>query len=137
MLLASGVVFAGIRDACHTENHDSRVFAVAYAGAIIDLNRDEVVGGKAVYQMPALNYEQAFGEVRKLVDAHPELWERPSREAVTFAINVRAKEALDPAQKRRVTGQCFTRIFVAAKAGYFFVPEIFSLKLPRVLVPIH
>ena len=88
MLLSSDVAFAGIHDACHTEKHDSRVFAVAYAGAVIDLKADETVDGKKVYQMPAMNYEQAFGEVCKIVDEHPELWERPSREAVTFAVDV-------------------------------------------------
>lgn len=62
MLMSSGVAFAGVHDACHTDNHDSRVFAVAYTGAIIDLKKDEVVDGKPVYHTPALNYEQAFGE---------------------------------------------------------------------------
>jgi hypothetical protein len=87
VLLTTTFAFGRIHDACHTDNYDSRVFAVAYAGAIIDIKRDEVVGGKPVYQMPALNYEQAFGEVCKVVDEHPELWERPSRDAVTFAVN--------------------------------------------------
>jgi hypothetical protein len=86
-LLTSTFGFAGIHDACHTDNHDSRVFAVAYTGAVIDLKRDEIVEGKPVYQTPALNYEQAFGEVCKVIDEHPELWNRPSREAVTFAVN--------------------------------------------------
>jgi hypothetical protein len=49
--------FEGIHDACHTDDKDSRVFAVAYTGAVIDLKRDEVVDGKHVYQTPALNYE--------------------------------------------------------------------------------
>jgi hypothetical protein len=31
--------------------------------------------------------KQAFGEVCKIVDSHPELWERPSREAVVFAVD--------------------------------------------------
>jgi hypothetical protein len=88
MLLSSAVASAGVHDACHTDNHDSRVFAVAYTGAVIDIKRDEVVDGKPVYQTPALNYEQAFGEVCRVIDAHPELWERPSREAVTFAVDV-------------------------------------------------
>jgi hypothetical protein len=87
-LLTPGVAFAGIHDACHTDNRDDRIFAVAYAGAVIDIKRDETSDGKPVYQMPALNYEQAFGEVCKVVDAHPELWSRPSRDAVTFAVNV-------------------------------------------------
>jgi hypothetical protein len=76
-----------MHDACHSDNHESRVFAVAYTGAVIDLKADEQIDGRKVYAMPALNYEQAFGEVCKVVDAHPELWERPSREAVTFAVN--------------------------------------------------
>jgi hypothetical protein len=59
-LLTSSLAFAGIHDACHTEKHDSRVFAVAYAGAVIDLKADETRDGKKVYQMPALDYEQAF-----------------------------------------------------------------------------
>jgi hypothetical protein len=88
MTLTSTLAFAGIHDACHSDNKDSRVFAVAYTGAVLDLKADEAKGGKPVYQMPALNYEQAFGEVCKVVDSHPELWERPSREAVTFAVNV-------------------------------------------------
>jgi hypothetical protein len=37
--------------------------------------------------MPELDYEQAFGEVCKIVDSHPELWNRPSRQAVSFAVN--------------------------------------------------
>jgi hypothetical protein len=37
--------------------------------------------------MPALNYEQPFDKVCKVIDEHPELWERPSREAVTFAVD--------------------------------------------------
>lgn len=86
-LLSSSVAFAGIHDACHTEKRESRVFAVAYTGAVIDLKGDETVDGKKVYQMHVLNYEQAFGEVCKIVDEHPELWNRPSREAVTFAVD--------------------------------------------------
>jgi hypothetical protein len=86
-LLTSSLAFAGIHDACHTERHDSRVFAVAYTEAVIDLKSDETKDGKKVYAMPTLNYEQAFGEVCKIVDSHPELWERPSREAVTFAVD--------------------------------------------------
>jgi len=88
MLLGSGVASAGVHDACHTADKDSRVFATAYAGAVIDLKGDETKDGKNVYQMPSLNYEQAFGEVCKVVDEHPELWERPSRDAVVFAVNV-------------------------------------------------
>jgi hypothetical protein len=38
ILLVSGIAFAGVRDACHTENKDFRIFAVAYTGAVIDLN---------------------------------------------------------------------------------------------------
>jgi hypothetical protein len=30
LLLTSGVAVAGVHDSCHTDNHDSRVFAVAY-----------------------------------------------------------------------------------------------------------
>lgn len=37
MLLTSSLTFAGIHDACHTGDKDSRVFAVAYTGAVIDL----------------------------------------------------------------------------------------------------
>lgn len=85
--LSPTLAFAGVHDACHSDNHDSRVFAVAYTGAVIDLKSDETVDGKKVYQMPALNYEQAFGEVCKIVDEHPELWSKPSREAVMFAVN--------------------------------------------------
>jgi hypothetical protein len=86
-LLASTTAFAGVHDACHSDNHDRRVFAVAYTGAVIDLKADEQVAGKKVYQMPALNYEQAFDAVCKVIDEHPELWERPSRDAVTFAVD--------------------------------------------------
>jgi hypothetical protein len=93
MLLTSAVAFAGVHDACHTDNKDSRVFAVAYTGAVIDLKADETTpDGKKVYQMPALNYEQAFDAVCKVVDEHPELWSHPSREAVTFAVNVLWKQ---------------------------------------------
>lgn len=88
MLLSSSLAFAGIHDSCHSDNHDSRTFAVAYTGAVIDLKADETVDGKKVYQMPALNYEQAFDAVCKVVDERPELWSRPSREAVTFAVDV-------------------------------------------------
>jgi hypothetical protein len=87
MLLTSAVAFAGVHDSCHTERRESRVFAVAYTGAVIDLKSDETVGGKKIYAMPALNYEQAFDAVCKVIDEHPELWERPSREAVTFAVD--------------------------------------------------
>jgi hypothetical protein len=87
MLLTSAVAFAGVHDSCHTESRESRVFAVAYTGAVIDLKADEQVAGKKVYAMPALNYEQAFDAVCKVIDEHPELWERPSREAVTFAVD--------------------------------------------------
>jgi hypothetical protein len=87
-LLSSTLAFAGIHDACHTESRDSRVFAVAYTGAVIDLKSDEKTSdGKKVYQMPALDYEQAFGEICKIVDSHPELWNRSSREAVVFAVD--------------------------------------------------
>jgi hypothetical protein len=89
MLLTSAVAFAGVHDSCHTDSRESRIFAVAYTGAVIDLKSDETTSdGKLVYRVPASNYEQAFGEVCEVVDEHPELWNRPSREAVTFAINV-------------------------------------------------
>jgi hypothetical protein len=88
-LLTSTLAFAGVHDSCHTESKDSRTFAVAYTGAIIDVKADErTPDGKEVYVMPALNYSQAFDAVCKIVDEHPELWERPSREAVTFAVDV-------------------------------------------------
>src|ERR1700677_5171938 len=87
-LFHAGVAFAGtIHGSCHSDNHDSRVFAVAYVAGILDIKRDEVVDGKPVYQMPALTYEQAFDAVCKVVDAHPELWERPSRDAIMFAVD--------------------------------------------------
>jgi hypothetical protein len=54
---------------------------------MLRVKSDETKDGKKVYQMPAMNYEQAFGEVCKVIDQHPELWNRPSREAVTFAVN--------------------------------------------------
>ena len=92
VVLSSTLAFAGIHDSCHTDDHERRVFAVAYAGAIIDLKRDEVIDGKPAYHMPALNYEQAFGEVCKVIDAHPELWGRPSREMITFAVNALWKQ---------------------------------------------
>jgi hypothetical protein len=88
LLLTSGVAFAGVHDSCHTESRESRVFAVAYTGAVIDLKGDETVDGKKIYAMPALDYEQAFDAVCKVIDEHPELWDRPSRDAVTFAVNV-------------------------------------------------
>lgn len=88
LLLTSAVAFAGVHESCHTDNKDSRIFAVAYTGAVIDLKSDETIAGKKVYQMPSLNYEQAFDEVCNVIDHHPELWERPSREVVTFAVNV-------------------------------------------------
>ena len=87
-LLTSGFAFAGLHDSCHIDSHDRRVFAVAYTGAVIDLKSDETVDGKKVYAMPALNYEQAFDAVCHIIDEHPELWERPSREAVRFAVDV-------------------------------------------------
>jgi hypothetical protein len=68
MLLTSAVAFAGVHDSCHTDNKDSRVFAVAYTGAVIDLKSDEMVDGKKLYQMPALDYEQAFDAICKIVD---------------------------------------------------------------------
>jgi hypothetical protein len=80
MLLSSSLAFAGIHDSC--------TFAVAYTGAVIDLKADEKIDGKKVYMMPAFNYEQAFDAVCKVVDEHPELWSRPSREAVIFALDV-------------------------------------------------
>ncbi len=87
VLLTSTFAFAGIHDSCHSQDHDARTFAVAYTGAVIDLKSDETTrDGKRVYQMPALNYEQAFDAVCKVIDKHPELWERPSREAVAFAV---------------------------------------------------
>jgi hypothetical protein len=48
MTLTSTLAFAGIHDACHSGNKDSRVFAVVYAGAVIDLKADETKGGKRV-----------------------------------------------------------------------------------------
>lgn len=87
VLLVSVSAFAGVHDSCHTDNKDSRVFAVAYTGAVIDIKSDETVDGKKIYAMPALNYEQAFDEVCEVVDNHPELWNRPSRDAVVFAVN--------------------------------------------------
>ena len=48
MLLTSSFTFAGIHDACHTDNKDSRVFAVAYTGAVIDLKADKTKDGKKV-----------------------------------------------------------------------------------------
>jgi hypothetical protein len=54
MLLCSTLAFAGIHDACHADSRESRVFAVAYTGAIIDLKSDETTSdGKKVYEMPA------------------------------------------------------------------------------------
>jgi|SRR5579864_5162091 len=87
LIVATSAAFAQIHDSCHSDNHDRRVFAVAYTGAVIDLKSDMTVDGKKVYQMPAVNYEQAFDAVCKVIDEHPELWERPSRDAVSFAVD--------------------------------------------------
>jgi hypothetical protein len=87
MLLSSSLAFAGIHDSCHSADHDTRTFAVAYTGAILDLKGDEIVDGKKVYAMPAFNYSEAFEAVCKVVDEHPELWSQPSREAVIFALD--------------------------------------------------
>jgi hypothetical protein len=58
---------------------------------------------KKVYQMPALNYEEAFREVCKVVDEHPELWSKPSREAVMFAVNeLWRKPRWDAGSERRI-----------------------------------
>jgi|HubBroStandDraft_4_1064222.scaffolds.fasta_scaffold06988_1 hypothetical protein len=96
VMFASNLAFAGIHDACHTDNKESKTFAVAYAGAIIDLKADETTpDGKRVYEMPALDYEQAFREVCKVVDAHSELWNQPSRDAVTFAVDALWKRKAD------------------------------------------
>jgi hypothetical protein len=88
LLLTSTLAFAGVHDACHTDKQESRIFAVAYAGAILDLKSDETTSdGHKVYQMPALDYEQAFDAVCVEIDKRPELWDRPSREAITFAVD--------------------------------------------------
>jgi hypothetical protein len=88
LLLGSTMTFAQIHNDCHSDNHDSRLFAVGYAGAVIDLKTDKTVNGHPVYQMPSLNYEQAFGEVCKVIDQHPELWNRPSRDAIILAVDI-------------------------------------------------
>jgi hypothetical protein len=36
--------------------------------------------------------EQAFASVCKVLDEHPELWERPSRDAVTFPVDALRKK---------------------------------------------
>src|SRR5260370_16240102 len=95
-LLTLTLAFAGIHDDCMVgTNVENRGFAIGYTGSVIDLKIDETKGGKKVYQIPSLNYEQAFSEVCKIVDEHPELWNRPSREAVTFAVNVLWKRKKD------------------------------------------
>lgn len=86
-LLTSTLAFAGVHDSCHSTERDRRAFAVGYVGAILDIKRDIVVDGKPAYTMPALNYSEAFDAVCKIVDEHPELWKRPSREAVTVAVD--------------------------------------------------
>lgn len=88
LLLSSTVCFAQINQACHTDSDDRRAFAAGYVGAIVDVLSDMTVEGKKVYEMPRVNYEQAFDAVCRVIDEHPELWTRPSREAVTFAVNV-------------------------------------------------
>ena len=55
--LTSTVAFAGIHDACHSDNKDSRVFAVAYVGAVIDIRVMRRLTARRVYPMPSLNYE--------------------------------------------------------------------------------
>ena len=88
-LFHAGVAFAGtIHGSCHSDNKDSRIFAVAYVAAIIDLKGDETTSdGQKVYQMPALDYSQAFDAVCAEIDKRPEWWERPSREAVIVAVD--------------------------------------------------
>ncbi|MGA2859952.1 MAG: hypothetical protein ABSE40_24040 [Candidatus Sulfotelmatobacter sp.] len=87
VVLATNLAFAGIHDACHSEDRNARNFGVAYVGAILDLKRDEAVAGKSVYKMRSVNHEQAFMEVCGEIDRHPDLWDRPSREAIVFAVN--------------------------------------------------
>jgi hypothetical protein len=88
ILLTSVLSSARIREDCHTYNKVNRDFAIGYTGAVIDLKVNHTVDGRRVYRTHALNYEQAFVEVCKVIDEHPELWNRPSRDAVTFAVNV-------------------------------------------------
>jgi hypothetical protein len=88
MLLTPVLSFARIHEDCHTYNKVNRDFAIGYTGAVIDLRVNNAVEGRGVYKSLALNYEQAFGEVCKVIDEHPELWNCPSRDAVTFAVNV-------------------------------------------------
>jgi hypothetical protein len=88
LLLTSTLAFAGVHGSCHSDTKDSRIFAVAYVAAIIDLKGDETTSdGQKVYQMPALDYSQAFDAVCAEIDKRPELWERPSREAVIVAVD--------------------------------------------------
>jgi hypothetical protein len=86
-LLIPTISFAGIHDSCHTDDKDSRAFAVGYVGAILDIKRDVVAHGRQTYTMPALNYSEAFDAVCAEIDKHPELWSKPSRDAVTFAVD--------------------------------------------------
>ena len=59
MLMTSRLAFGGIHNACHSTDKDSRVFAVACAGAVIDPKADEMKDGKRVYQMPQERSDEA------------------------------------------------------------------------------
>lgn len=92
MLLGSGVAFAGIHDDCHADpttkvGRGNRIFAIGYTGGILDTTIYKEVGGR-VYTVPeGFTYETGFNAVCAEIDKHPELWDRPSREAVVFAVD--------------------------------------------------
>jgi hypothetical protein len=48
------------------------------------LKSDETYAGKPVYTIPKLNYEQAFEEVCRVINNHPELWERAVARGYAF-----------------------------------------------------
>ncbi len=52
-----------------------------------DLKADMTIDGKKIYQVPVLNYEQAFGEVCKVIDEHPEFDTRAGSLRPSLAIN--------------------------------------------------
>ena len=86
--LLSTLAFAGdIHDRCNSTDFDSKNFAIAYAGGVMDVMRDDTLHGKALYKFPPdISYEMAFYDICGVIDQHPELWNKPSRDAITFAV---------------------------------------------------
>jgi hypothetical protein len=95
LFMTARLCFAGaIHDDCQQDSSSlNRLFLAGYTSGVLDMLSDQQINGQRVYVFPkGVSYEDAFEDICRVVENHPELWDKPSREAIQSAADILWKD---------------------------------------------